>query len=113
VLAIGCLPAQEAELAGAVLVHDDAQGQRDGGQQEGAHGERHVQHLVLLLADQPAVHPQGPLVGGPQGLDLHHVAPLLLHLSVEVSELVVVVVVVVVVGRLRGQRQVEGRRAVT
>ena len=35
----GDLPPQEAEFAGAVLVHDDAQGQGDGAEQEGAYCE--------------------------------------------------------------------------
>lgn len=66
-------PAQQTQLARPVLVHDDAQRQRDGREQEGADGERQVQHLVLVLADQPAVHPQ-LVVRGAQGPHLHPVS---------------------------------------
>lgn len=66
-------PAQQTQLARPVLVHDDAQRQRDGRQQEGADGEGQVQHLVLVLADQPAVHPQ-LVVRGHQGPHLHPVS---------------------------------------
>lgn len=52
------LPAQQAELPWTVFVHDDAHGEGDGRQQEGAHGEGQVQHLVLVLADGPAIHLQ-------------------------------------------------------
>ena len=50
-------PAQQPELPRAILVHDDAQGQGDGTEQEGAHGEGQVQHLILGLAAEPAIHP--------------------------------------------------------
>lgn len=52
------LPAQEAELPGAVFIHDDAHGQGDGRQQEGTHGEGQVQHLILFLTDGPVIHLQ-------------------------------------------------------
>lgn len=52
------LPAQQSQLPRAVLVHDDAHGQRDGRQQEGSNGEGQVQPLVLVFADGPAVHLQ-------------------------------------------------------
>lgn len=48
-------PAQQAQLAGAVLVHDNSQGQRDGTEQEGADGEGQVQHFVLGVAGRPFV----------------------------------------------------------
>lgn len=51
-------PAQKSQLPWPVFVHDDAHGQSDGRQQEGAHSEGQVQHLVLVLADRPAVHLQ-------------------------------------------------------
>lgn len=51
----GHRPAQQPQLARAVLVHDDAQGQRDGTEQEGADGEGQVQHLVLGVARWPLV----------------------------------------------------------
>ena len=52
------LTCPEAVASVAIFVHDDAHGQGNGRQQEGAHGERQVQHLVLVLADGPAVHLQ-------------------------------------------------------
>lgn len=52
------IPAQQPKLPRAVFVHDDAHGQGDCRQQEGAHGEGQVQHLILGLADGPAVHLQ-------------------------------------------------------
>lgn len=51
-------PAQKSELPGTIFVHDDPHGQRDGWQQEGPHSEGQVQHLILVLADLPAVHLQ-------------------------------------------------------
>lgn len=68
-----CLPAQQTELARPVLVHDDPQREGDGREQEGANREGQVQHLVLFFADQPAIHPQGPLRGN-QGLHLNSVS---------------------------------------
>lgn len=48
-------PAQQPQLAGAVLVHDNSQGQSDGTEQEGANGEGQVQHFILGVAGRPFV----------------------------------------------------------
>lgn len=58
------LPAQKSQLPRTIFVHDDAHGQGDGRQQEGAHSEGQVQHLVLVFADGPAVHLQVLLGNG-------------------------------------------------
>lgn len=50
------LPAEQTKFARAVFVHDDAERQRDGAEEEGADGERQVQHLILFFADGPALH---------------------------------------------------------
>lgn len=51
----GHQPAKQPQLARAVLIHDNAQGQRDGTEQEGANGEGQVQHLILRVARGPFV----------------------------------------------------------
>lgn len=91
------LPAQQSELAWPVFVHDDPQRQGDGGQQEGAYGERQVQHLVLLFANKPAVHLQGPF-GRDQRPHLHAVP--------EADHGVLALIVLVeLAGRRRGRRE--------
>lgn len=50
------LPAEQPELAWAILVHDNAQGQGDGTEEEGTHSKGQVQHLILVLTDGPAIH---------------------------------------------------------
>lgn len=50
------LPSYKSQLPRPILVHDDAHGQCNGRQQEGADGERQVQHFILVFADGPAIH---------------------------------------------------------
>lgn len=47
------LPAEEAEWAGPVLVHQDTQRQSGCTQQEGANGKAQIQHLFLVHAAMP------------------------------------------------------------
>ncbi|KAJ8256416.1 hypothetical protein COCON_G00185680 [Conger conger] len=56
-------PAQQTEFTWPIFVHDNAQGESDGAQQEGSHSEGQVQHLVLILTDGPAIHFQVLLLG--------------------------------------------------
>lgn len=53
-----CLPSKQAEFAWSVFVHDDPKGECDGTEEEGAHGEGQIQHLILFFTDEPPVHPQ-------------------------------------------------------